>query len=119
MIESDLYHFGDYIARVSGYRDWQLDTNGHYQRDSKRVTKEIIELVKYIGSDLEIAKQFFSAAFQVTKNNKAYVAGRFLTGRLFNLSKGKGGTLALVGGVTNTAKDIDNFARNIVLGNQQ
>lgn len=78
-----LNRFGNYLAEVSGFRDWQSGSvvdRSYYQDKAIRESKYTYELGKYIFSDIDRTLLFFNSAFNHASNNQVYVAGRFMTG---------------------------------------
>jgi len=115
-----LYGFGDWASRISGFRDWQLDNmDNEEQKEATLETKYILELIKYILSNENGSFEIFAESVKkYIKENPTYVISRFLTG--YGISKltntGIVPKTSFVGQVTFSAKEIDDFAKAIILG---
>lgn len=119
-IFAGLYGFGDWAARISGFRDWQLDNIDDIEQDmATDETKYILKLIKYIFSNENGSFEIFANSVKkyIEKNPK-YVTSRFLTG--YGITKLTGTRIipytSITGQITFSAKEIDQFARNIILG---
>ncbi|PHO13477.1 hypothetical protein CPG38_01880 [Malaciobacter marinus] len=120
-IFAGLYGFGDWAARISGFRDWQLDNIDNIeQKNSSKETEYTLRLIKHIISNNQGAGEIFlKVASKYIKSNPGYVTSRFITGvGLSYLSKAPLviPSSATAGDVLFTAKEIDDFAKNIILG---
>ncbi len=76
---------------------------------------------KYIFSDTDRTSLFFNSVYNYASNNKAYVAGRVVTGEVMGIFGGTKGAMAiapsaLYGDMMYDSSQIDNFARKIILG---
>jgi len=128
------YGFGDWAARISGFRDWQnggVMLGNHEQEKALDELGYIWKLIKVvIENKYGEGEIFTSAVRKYVKQNPEYVTGRLLTG--VGLAKivtpknsgklqksvnsiGIGGT-GFLGDRLFTAKQIDEFARGIILG---
>ncbi|AXX84615.1 hypothetical protein [Aliarcobacter skirrowii] len=129
-IYAGLYGFGDWASRLSGFRDWQLDNENNEEKNKASLeTKYILKLIKYIISDENGSRKiFFNSVEKYIKENPTYVTSRLLTGIGMGIivqpknNKVPVGLIsisspAILGDITFTAKEIDDFAKGIVLGN--
>lgn len=119
-IYAGLYGFGDWASRISGFRDWQLDNIDNEEQDKSLLeTKYILKLMKYIAFNENGTGELFAKSVEkYVKENPTYVTSRFLTG--YGISKlintGIVPKTSFVGQVTFSAKEVDDFARAIILG---
>ncbi|RXJ61202.1 hypothetical protein [Halarcobacter anaerophilus] len=119
-IFAGLYGFGDWAARISGFRDWQLDNIDDIEQDiATDETKYTLKLIKYILSNENDSFEIFAKSVKkYIEKNPEYVTSRFLTG--YGITKLTGTRIipytSIVGQITFSAKEIDQFARNIILG---
>ena len=126
-IRTALMRFGDYLARISGFRDWQEGSvilENYYRDQAIAQTKYTYNIGKFIATNPKARSLAIDSAEHYIKQNPEYVAGRFLTGAL--LSYGAGGisgggpiipTVATIGDITSfTANEIDSFVRGVVYG---
>lgn len=116
-----LYGFGDWVARSSGFRDWQLDNiDNAIQKQSSNESKYAMRMMKaIINNEHGAGEIFLKSAKKYLIQNKGYVAGRFITGVAVSyLSKVPFAIPATstYGDIRFTAKQIDDFARSIILG---
>jgi len=117
-----LKRFGDYLARVSGFRDWQVDSvvmGDYHQERAIAQTKATYKMVKYIATDAKARSLFIDYAQKYAGDNKLYLTGRVVTG--FGLSAFSKVPLAIptaatTGDILYTSGQIDNFARGVMLG---
>ena len=115
-----MYNLGDYIARMVGFRDYQLGTSsvlGDFYKDGAiRNKKQLGELIEYIISDSSIVFEFGNYLYKYISENKARAAGRFLTTIAFTKLAPATAPFAITGDAMYGSKFIDEFARSIVLG---
>ncbi len=74
---------------------------------------------KYILSNSSTRSMFFNSVYNYASHNKAYVAGRVVTGGVMGIAGITGkmvGPSALYGDMMYNSSQIDNFARKIILG---
>jgi len=116
-VGKNLIDFGDYLGRVSGFRDYQNNTN-YYQNNAIRQTKYTYKLGSYIAHNDNARKIFWNATKKYISNNKSYFAGRFTAGLILSTvaTQGTGITVTTLGSISNKAKEIDDFARQLILG---
>jgi len=125
--------FGDWAGRISGFRDWQNGSVLDFDEQEKAIDElwYIKDFIWYIIQNKNgSGKIFTNAVSKYIKQNPRYVTGRFLSGyglakiatpKSASLSKSLsikatiGGT-GLLGDRLFTARQIDEFARGIVLG---
>jgi len=128
------YGFGDWAARITGFRDWQNDSIllGNYEQE--KAIDELVYMFDFIGYIVQnkygSGEIFTNAVTKYIKENPQYVIGRLSTGfglakivtpkgaplrKSLSISASIGGT-GLIGDRVFTAKQIDEFARGIILG---
>mgnify|MGYP001770927681 CR=1 FL=1 len=132
-IFAGLYGFGDWAARISGFRDWQLDNIDDIEEDmATDETKYILKLIKYIFfNENGSGELFLKSLKKYIKQNPEYVTSRFLTSTALGFAVQPKPTTtkvpvgfigittpALWGDITFSAKEIDEFAKSIILGEQ-
>lgn len=120
-IFAGLYGFGDWASRISGFRDWQLDNIEEIeQEESSHETKYLIELIKHIYYNKNGEAEIFAKSIEkYVKDNPTYVTTRLLTGAIlsyFSKAPLVIPTVSTTGNVLFTAKEIDDFAKSIILG---
>ncbi|MDX4028715.1 hypothetical protein [Aliarcobacter skirrowii] len=127
-IYAGLYGFGDWASRLSGFRDWQLDNENNEEKNKASLeTKYILKLIKYIAFNENGSREIFTKSVEkYLKENPTYVISRFLTGiglsafvqPKIKVPVGFAGITfpALWGDLTFSAKEIDDFARAIIIG---
>lgn len=116
-----LYGFGDWAARSFGFRDWQLDNiDNAIQQQSDAEWKYTMRIMKAIVKNEHGAGGIFiESAKKYLKQNKSYVAGRLVTGiavSYFSKIPFVIPATSTYGDIRFTAKQIDDFARSIILG---
>lgn len=128
------YGFGDWAARLTGFRDWQ---QGHSVLDDSEQEKAVDEfwymwdIIKYIAQNKNGSGEIFTKSVKkYMKQNPQYVTGRLLTGfGLTRIVTPKGASkpkkvlnsagisgVGFWGDKVFTARQIDEFARGIILG---
>lgn len=132
-IFAGLYGFGDWASRITGFRDWQLDNiENEEQKEASKEAKYTLEFIKYILSNENGSFEIFTKSVKkYIEQNPQYVIGRFLTSTALGLAvKPKPTTTrvpvgfvgitapAIWGDITFSAKEIDDFAKSIILGEQ-
>lgn len=127
-IYAGLYGFGDWASRLSGFRDWQLDNIDNEEQDKSLLeTKYILKLMKYIAFNENGTGELFAKSVEkYVKENPTYVTSRLITGiglsafvqPKIKVPVGFAGITfpALWGDLTFSAKEIDDFARAIIIG---
>ena len=121
-----LMRFGDYLARISGLRDWQEGSvilNNYYRDQAIVETKYAYKIGKFIATNPVARSLAIDSAQHYIEQNPEYVAGRFLTGAVLSYSAGGirgGGPIipisATAGDVSYGANEIDSFVRGVVYG---
>jgi len=121
-----LMRFGDYLARISGFRDWQEGSvvlKNYYRDQAIAQTKYAYNIGKFIITNPVARSLAIDSAQHYIEQNPEYVTGRFLTGAVFSFGVGgiRGGgpiipITATAGDVSYTANEIDSFVRGIVYG---
>jgi len=76
------FRFGDWIALISGFRDWQLDNIDDIEQESASKEKQyLVALIKCIYNNKNGEAEIFMKSIQkYIKDNPTYVTTRFLTG---------------------------------------
>ncbi len=115
-----LYRLGDYIARISGFRDWQDGSvmGDFYQDEAKQETINFYKTTKYIIINKSARRLFIESATKYISSRPEYFAGRVFAGPLVGFAArnpvwSAGSTF---GDVAYSSEEIDRFTRNIVLG---
>jgi len=86
-----LYHFGGYLARISGFRDWQEGSvilKSYYQDQAMAQTQYTYEIGKFIATNPAARSLAIDSAHRYIEQNPEYVAGRLLTGAVLSYSAG-------------------------------
>jgi hypothetical protein len=126
--------FGDWVARFTGFRDWQNDSVILDNNEQEKAIDEfgyMVDFILYIVQNKNGSGEIFANAIsKYIKQNPQYISGRLLTGiGLAKIVTPKGASLkksiAISGGISGTglmgdrlftARQIDEFARGIILG---
>ena len=118
--------FGDYLARISGFRDWQEGSvvlKNYYRDQAIAETKYTYKIGKFIATNPIARSLAIDSAQRYIEQNPEYVAGRFLTGAVLSYGAGGirgGGPIipisATAGDVSYSANEIDSFVRGVVYG---
>ena len=117
-----LYDFGDYMAKISGFRDSQNGSvvlENYEQEKAIYQTKQSYKLIHYIATHPKARALFVDAVAKYAKIDPAYTIGRGLTG--FSISKLSRVPLVIpslsgAGTVLSMPARIDMFARGVVYG---
>ncbi len=117
-IGTGLYRFGDYLARVSGYRDWREGSvmGDFYQEEALSQTERTYRISKYILTNPEARKVAFDAVVKYISQNPEYVAGRAIVIPVGIYYKVPVPMIATAGDIAYSADQIDSFVRGIVYG---
>ncbi|MDD3500734.1 MAG: hypothetical protein PHS85_10280 [Sulfurovum sp.] len=118
-IGTGLKRFGDYLARVSGFRDWQegsIILGNYYQEQALQQTSNTYQIAKYIVTNSEARSLATNLAQYYIEKNPGYVAGRALAIPIGTLGRAPVPIMATSGDITYTANQIDSFVRGIVYG---
>ncbi len=116
-----LMRFGDYLAKISGFRDWQNGSvvmRNYYQNQAIRETKLTYRMAKYIVTNSIASSIFINSSYKYIMSNPKYFAGRVFAGPVlgFVARNPIWGTGSTVGDLSYTAESIDNLSRNLILG---
>jgi len=116
-----LYRFGDYLGRITGFRDYQCGSvvlDDYYQNQAVEETKYTYLMMKYILTHKEAKNLFFQYIKEYAGENKAYLSGRLLAGPVLGLVS-RNPVISLgstIGDISYKNHDINLFARKIILG---
>ena len=117
-----LYHFGSYLADITGFTDARYGSvmGDFYREDAISRTSYLYNTAKYIATNDTARSLFVDYAQDYLEYNTAHVLGRFMTGAALSTFSGAPFVIpagSAYGDIQYNAVRIQNFTRGLLIGN--